>query len=292
MWAVPLLALVGVVHVHHSPSHDSEAPFSEVVEGCRSAGLDFVVLTEHVDSTEDVPLPAGDRAGTYAGEGKPLLVLVGAELGTRDGHLLALDVAQAPAATDRPARDVIDRIHAEGGFAVVAHPFSYGGWQDWAAPFDGMEVHNNASSLRGTVGPLLPVRLLEFAVNRPGATARMLRRPKVALERLDALASEGRQVVAFSGADAHQNLSLLGWQLDPYHQVFRLVQTVCPDGPLTAEWVWKVLREGRCWIRYSLYESRSSQAVEVRFPSGRVELQLDGGRRVYEIRNAPWPEAQ
>ena len=76
MWAVPLLALVGVVHVHHSPSHDSEAPFSEVVEAARSAGLDFVVLTEHVDSTEDVPLPAGERAGTYAGEGKPLLVLV------------------------------------------------------------------------------------------------------------------------------------------------------------------------------------------------------------------------
>ena len=292
MWAVPLLALVGVLHVHHSPSHDSEASFSEVVEAARSVGLDFVVLTEHVDSTEAVPLPAGERAGIYAGEGKPVLVLVGVELGTRDGHLLALDVGQAPAATDLAARDVIERIHADGGFAVVPHPFSYGGWQDWAAPFDGMEVHNNASSFRSMVGPLLPLRLMELAVNRRGAVARMLRRPEAALERLDALAAEGRRVVAFSGADAHQNLSLLGWQLDPYPEVFRLVQTVCPDGPLTAEWVWKLLREGRCAIRYSIHEARASQAVEVRFPSGRVELQLDGGRRVYEIRNAPWPGAR
>ena len=93
--------------------------------------------------------------------------------------------------------------------------------------------------------------------------------------------------MAFSGADAHRNLSLLGWQLDPYEEMFRMVQTVCPDGPLTPEWIWAALREGRCWIRYTLYADRASDAEEVSFPSGRVELQLDGGRKVWEIRNPP-----
>jgi hypothetical protein len=117
----------------------------------------------------------------------------------------------------------------------------------------------------------------------------MLPRPSTELDRWEELLQSGRRVAAFSGADAHQNLSLLGWRLDPYGEMFRLVQTVCPDGPLTPEWIWTVLREGRCSIRYSLYEDRSSEAIEVRFPSGRIELQLDGGRRVWEIRNPPPP---
>jgi hypothetical protein len=286
-----LLALVGVLHVHHAPSHDSSAPFEEVLAGARAAAIDFVVLADHVDSESDVPLPAAERAGIYAGGGaKPLLVLVGAELGTDDGHLLAFAVDRAHASRGRAGRDVIDHVHREGGFAVIAHPFSHGGWRDWEAPFDGMEVHNNATALRRMLGPLLPIRLLHFAIDRRGARQRMLPRPATELERWEALLGSGRRVVAFSGSDAHQNLSLLGWQLDPYGEMFRLVQTVCPDGPLTPDWIWTVLREGRCWIRYSLYEDRASEAVEVRFPSGRIELQLDGGRRVWEIRN-PLPSS-
>jgi hypothetical protein len=283
-----LLALVGVVHVHHSPSHDSSAPFPEVLEGARAAGLDFLVLTEHVDSEVDVPLPALERAGVYDGNGEdPLLVMVGAELTTGDGHLLALAVPRAHGALGRPGREAIERIHAEGGFAVVPHPFSYGGWRDWGAPFDGMEVHNNASAMRRLLGPLLPLRLVHLALNRRSLMGRMLRRPARELDQWEELLSSGRRVVAISGAEAHRNVSILGWQLDPYDQMFRAVQTVCPDGPLTSDWIWSALRNGRCWIRYTLYEDRAAESVEVRFPSGRVELQLDSGDKVWEIRNPP-----
>src|SRR5262245_21731798 len=47
--ALALAALVGVLHVHHAPSHDSDAPFEDVLAAADSAGLDFVVLTEHAD---------------------------------------------------------------------------------------------------------------------------------------------------------------------------------------------------------------------------------------------------
>jgi hypothetical protein len=279
-------ALVGVLHVHHAPSHDSDGDFSEVLAAAASAELDFVVLAEHADPEVDRgPLPASEHAGLHPrGDGGSVLVMVGVELGTLDGHLLAYDVSQLIPATDRPGRDVVADIHAAGGFAVVPHPFTHGGWHDWDAPFDGLEVHNNASAFRHFVGPLLPVHLVWLAFDRDAVMARMLVRPDRELARWDELSTAGRPVVAFSGADVHRNVSLLGWQLDPYAEMFRAVQTVCPEIPLEPAALWQALRTGRCWIRYALYDDRADEAVSVEI-SGRVELQLDDGARVLEVRN-------
>jgi hypothetical protein len=278
-------ALVGVLHVHHAPSHDSEAPFEEVVEAAHDAGLDFVVLAEHADPEVDAgPLPAAERAGRYPGpDGRELLVLVGVELGTADGHLLAYDVPELLPATERPGRDVIADVHRLGGFAVVPHPFAYGGWTDWDAPFDGLEVHNNAAAFRQTIGPFFPFRLFWYGVSPDSVLRGMLERPDRELERWDRLLAEGRPIFAYSGADVHRNTSILGWQLDPYERMFRAVRTHCP-GALEPRALWDALRGGRCTIRYALYEDRAGEAELVRFPSGREELQLSGGA-VLEIRN-------
>ena len=277
-----------MVHVHHAPSHDTDAPFGEVLAAAYAARLDFVVLTEHVPAEARGPLLAAERAGLYRRpDGAQLRVLVGAEFGTRDGHLLAFDIPQTIPAEGRPGREVIEAIHAAGGFAVVPHPFAYGGWQDWDAPFDGIEVHNGAVVLRRALGPLLPLRLLHLAFSRDGPMRRLLARPERELDLWESMLLDGRRVVAFSGVDAHQNVSLLGWQLDPYAQVFRGVQTLCPDGPLEEDDLWRALRSGACWIRYRMHEERADDAREVRFPSGRVELQLDDGRKVLEIRPPP-----
>jgi hypothetical protein len=69
--------------------------------------------------------------------------------------------------------------------------------------------------------------------------------------------------------------------------MFRGVQTVCPDGPLESERIFAQLRAGACAIRWGVFEPRAGEAVEVRLPSGRVELQLDGGTRLLELRNPP-----
>ncbi len=289
MPALLLAALVGVLHVHHAPSHDSDAPFEEVVAAAHAAGLDFLVLTEHApDDRVRGPLPAAERAGRYPGpDGRELLVLVGVELATADGHLLALGARELVPAHGRPGRDVIADIHAQGGFAVVAHPFTHGGWSDWDAPFDGIEVHNGASAFRRIAGPLLPFRMVRAVVARDAALRAMLVRPDPELARLDELLAAGRPVSGYSGADAHQNVSLLGLQLDPYEQMFGVVQTVCPDVPLEEAAVWRALRGGCCHVRYALYDERAGEARPVGFASGRTELQLDGGRRVLELRNAP-----
>ena len=289
MKSLALAALVGVIHVHHAPSHDSSAPFEEVLAAADAAGLDFVVLTDHADVSAPAPLPGAEHAGVrIAPSGRPIVVLVGAELATDDGHLLALDVQQAVPALGRRGRDVIADIHAQGGFAAVPHPFSHGGWHDWDAPFDALEVQNNASDFARLYGPLLPVRFLRFAWDRDAMLRQLWVRPAEELARWDALLAAGRRIPAFSGADAHQNVSLLGWQLDPYAQMFSGPRMECPDAPRDPESVWRLLRGGGCAIRWHVYEPRAAEAVLVRFPSGRTELQLDGGQRVLEVRNPPF----
>lgn len=287
MRSLALALLVGVLHVHHAPSHDSNASFADVLAAARAAGLDFVVLTDHADPEHaGGPLPGAEHAGSYEGAaGRPLLVLAGVELGTADGHLLAYDIHELVASVGRPAAEVIADVHAQGGFAVVPHPFTHGGWHAWDAPFDGLEVHNNASAFRQrALGPLLPLRVLVATFDRPAVLRSMLARPDRELARWEELLESGRPVVGFSGADSHQNLSLLGWQLDPYEALFAAVHTICPGDRPEPEALWTALRSGQCWIRYEIHAG-GGQPREVVFPSGRRELQLDGGRRVLELWN-------
>lgn len=261
-----------------------------MLAGAFAAGLDFVVLTDHVDAAQDGPLPAAERAGIHVGpDGRRVLVLVGAEFGTTDGHLVGLAIPHAYATEGKSGRELCARIHADGGFAIVSHPFTHGGWRDFDAPFDGIEVHNNASSFARALGPLLPLRLARLWFDRDGAMQAMLERPAQELDLWERLLLEGRPIVGFSAADAHQNQRWLGWQLDPYAEMFRVVQTLCPDAPLEPDAIWTLLRSGACRIRYRVFESRAAEAREVRFPSGRVEWQLDGGRRVLELSGPPRP---
>jgi hypothetical protein len=287
--APALLALVGVLHVHHEPSHDSDAPFEQVLEAAYQARLDFLALTDHVEPDATGPLPGAQHAGIHARpDGGALLVLVGGEFDSADGHVVGLGIPRAIPMRGFSGRQAIAAIHREAGLAIVSHPFTHGGWHDWEADFDGLEVHNSASDFRRLAGPLLPLRLLWFAFDREPVLRQMLVRPARELEAWESLLAQGRRVNGFSGADAHQNASVLGMQLDPYAQQLGLVQTLCPDGPLTADAVLAALRSGACVVRYVIYANRADEARSVEFPSGRVELQLDDGRRVLEIRQPPF----
>ena len=263
-----------------------------MLEAAHAARLDFVVLAEHVPEDAEGELPGAARRGVYKASdergGRRLRVMTGGEFGTLDGHLLGYGLTRAIPTRGLSGAQAIDAIHAAGGFAVVPHPFRFGGWTDWDADFDGIEVSNHAVALREEVGPLLPFRLLRLAYSRDAAMRARLGRPDRELALLDERhALRERRVIAFQGSDAHQNVSLLGWQIDRYSEIFAALHTVCPDGPLSEAWIWKALREGRCRIRYAIFDERSGEAEPVELPSGRVELQLDAGRRVLEIRQFP-----
>jgi hypothetical protein len=96
------------------------ASVAEVVETIERQGtLDVVAITDHEDET------GGQRAREIAAaRGYRLEVIVGAEVTTLQGHLLALYIEQAPLSF-RSLETTLEAIHAQGGLAIVPHPMSW-----------------------------------------------------------------------------------------------------------------------------------------------------------------------
>jgi predicted metal-dependent phosphoesterase TrpH len=103
------------LHAHSSLSYDGRDPVDSLLERASAIGLDGLAVTDH-DEIE-ASLDAAARAGEYGLVGIP-----GMEVTSEAGHVLALGVEElVPAGL--PFRETLDRIHDQGGIAVVPHPF-------------------------------------------------------------------------------------------------------------------------------------------------------------------------
>lgn len=107
------------LHLHTSVSDGmySVARLLEHVE--HTLDLDVIAVTDHEDAT------GGQRARELAAQrGYRVEVIVGAEVTTRHGHLLALNIETAPKSF-RSVEATLEAIHEQGGIAVIPHPFSW-----------------------------------------------------------------------------------------------------------------------------------------------------------------------
>ena len=102
------------LHCHTNASFDSLASPEAVVRAAIRRGLTHLAITDH-DRIEGA-LRARDAAG---GE---LTVIVGEEVRTADGDLIALFL-ERPVAPGRPAAETIDDVRAQGGLVGIPHPF-------------------------------------------------------------------------------------------------------------------------------------------------------------------------
>ena len=102
------------LHCHTSASFDCLASPESVVKAAASRGLTHLAITDH-DRIEGAL-----RARDAAPEG--LTVIVGEEIKTADGDLIALflDAAVAPGMS---ARDTIAAVREQGGMVGIPHPF-------------------------------------------------------------------------------------------------------------------------------------------------------------------------
>jgi hypothetical protein len=112
--------------VHSSWSDGAQCP-EDVV---RAAGrVDVLAVTDHDG------IAGALRAREFARE-HPTLgveVVVGEEVSTLNGHLLALYLEEAVPA-GLPADRTIELIHAQGGLAIPAHPFHPIRYRSWGQP--------------------------------------------------------------------------------------------------------------------------------------------------------------
>jgi len=103
------------LHIHTLAS-DGVSSVAEILERAEAAGLDLIAITDHerVDAAHAARVMAEAR-------GLRVQVIVGEEISTRNGHVLALFINERI----RPwgsLRSAIAQIHDQGGLAIVAHP--------------------------------------------------------------------------------------------------------------------------------------------------------------------------
>jgi hypothetical protein len=112
---------VGKADLHlHTRVSDGFATVEQLLDHVESAtDLDLIAVTDHEDAA------GGNRARERAAQRNYRFdVIVGAEITTLQGHLLALFIDHAPKSF-RSIERTIDEIHWQGGLAVVPHPMSW-----------------------------------------------------------------------------------------------------------------------------------------------------------------------
>ena len=102
------------MHVHTKYSLDGTREPFEFVDMARKIGLSGIAITDHNE------VRGALEAREYAKE-IDFLVIVGEEISTDSGHILAYNIRKE-IERDLTPEETVKRINDQGGFAVVAHP--------------------------------------------------------------------------------------------------------------------------------------------------------------------------
>ncbi|MFI5226074.1 MAG: PHP-associated domain-containing protein [Candidatus Limnocylindrales bacterium] len=103
------------LHIH-SLASDGTSGIEEILRAAVDAQLDVIAITDH----ERIDAALAARAIAIR-RGLPIEVVVGEEVTTRGGHLLALFIEE-PIRPYRSLRSTVAAVHDAGGLAVPAHP--------------------------------------------------------------------------------------------------------------------------------------------------------------------------
>ena len=120
-------------HIHSEHSPDSRMSLAEILDTAKEKGLNAVAICDHEQVfSEEIPR-------------HPVQVIRGGEFSTEYGHLIGLFLTEEVERGD--FQTLCNSIHAQGGIAVLAHPFQrsvYTAKLPQAAAFiDGVEVWNS-----------------------------------------------------------------------------------------------------------------------------------------------------
>lgn len=140
------------LHIHTTASDGTATPREVLDWACAETDLAVIAICDH--NSVDGALEAARIA---ADEQYPIEVVVGQEVESAEGHILALWTPEL-VTPHRTAAETVADIHAQGGLAVIAHPFAPRWWHKHglergtretydANPFDAVEVANSTPLL-------------------------------------------------------------------------------------------------------------------------------------------------
>ena len=119
------------IHIHSAGSHDCRTAPEDLINAAKKAGLDGIAICDH-DHFYDGPIP------------DDFILLRGCEFSTPYGHLLGINLKNA--VEPAPIEQLIRQIHAQGGLAILAHPYEHLRYREQiekiAPLLDGVEVFN------------------------------------------------------------------------------------------------------------------------------------------------------
>ena len=127
------------LHVHSVYSQDRYVTFEDAIRRSHEEGLDGFAFTDH-DVMAEFLVRKAEEGG--------VVFIPGVEISAVGAHVLAFDIDEI-VPMGLSISDTVDRIHDQGGIAIVAHPYSV--FRTWVsareiedAGFDGVEVANAA----------------------------------------------------------------------------------------------------------------------------------------------------
>ncbi len=266
----------GAIHVHSTYS-DGGGTVADIVRAGQEAGLDFLILTDH-----DTLQPKYDG---HQGYHDGLLLLVGEEVNTSAGHLLALgmdrDVSQdGPDGLPR----LLDEISDAGGLSIAAHPTGRRPWTEWTLEqMDGLELINADSAWRDDSVMELARALVFLPFLPDGVFNTLVDRPDEAIRRWIHRARR-QQVTVIGSLDAHERIPLWGERylaFPTYRRMFDLIRTyVITDAELSGDAdvdeavLIEAIRRGSCYVVQEGYEPAPGFAFQLTVGSGPDTLSM------------------
>ena len=195
----------GAVHVHTVASCDASGTVGEIAAAAKAAGLDFVVLSDHI------------RAGRAEEPRRPrwvdgVLIVFAEETSLDEGHLLAIGTESHRYAMGPTVRQAIADVRRLGGAAIIAHPVSIrNSWKGGYNIVDGLEILNLAGALErlvgGSWGPLVSA-VLAYPASAAATLLVALTEVPAGLATWDERTASGatpwpRRMSVVGGVDAH-----------------------------------------------------------------------------------------
>jgi hypothetical protein len=269
-----LFHVSGAIHVHTTASDGSGSP-DDILTAARTAGIDFMAITDHNNLD----------AKPYQGYRDGVLTIVGAELSTNAGHMLALGIPDPGFQFSGDVGDSLDDVRHLGGVAFAAHPWSPRqdlSWTGWDLPGAwGVELMNLDSAWRLAGWTRLARAAIFYPINNRYAWLAALDTPGERLSDWDTLLAE-RDVPGIVGTDAHGHVDIvegLSLPFPDYESLLSFAKNhILLDAPLTgtpatdASKIVEALRRGASYVAVDALAPADGFSFTVESDDGRFTM--------------------